>query len=78
MQAELRTSETIDRSTREYFIESKNNGSLIKTEDSARVCVALVLSSGVFESGGHVDFFDVKEADGEGGALRIEPLEATS
>ena len=73
MQAELRTSETIDRSTREYFIESKNNGSLVKTEDSARVCVALVLSAGVFESGAHVDFFDVKEGNGEGGALTIEP-----
>lgn len=59
MQKEIRESPTAHRETQEYFKELKAKGQLVTCEDSAAKCSAVIFED-EFESGAHIDFFDVK------------------
>jgi len=59
MQKEIRESSE-HAPTREYFDDMHKKGQLVDPNDTARVLVAL-LESDSFESGSHVDYFDVKD-----------------
>ena len=57
MQAELRSSSTLDSESREWFIKMKEDGKLVDCAASAEKCVRLALSESS-PSGSHVDYFD--------------------
>ena len=58
MQKEIRENPRVDRGVQEYFISLKNNNQLVDAEVSANKLFKL-LNEGSFESGSHVDFFDL-------------------
>jgi sepiapterin reductase len=59
MQNEIRESPTAHRETQEYFKDLKSKGQLVTCEESAAKCSAVIFQD-EFESGDHIDFFDVK------------------
>jgi sepiapterin reductase len=59
MVATMIDSTSIDSGIKEYMSSSRAEGTLVKADDTARKLVGLVLESNKFESGSHVDYFDV-------------------
>jgi sepiapterin reductase len=58
MQKEIRESALVDKPTQDYFIELKKNNQLVDPTVSADKLINLIASEN-FESGTHVDFFDI-------------------
>lgn len=58
MQKEIRENPLVDKPTQEYFVQMKENNQLVSPDASADKLVAL-LNSGNFESGAHVDYFEI-------------------
>ena len=58
MQKEIRENPLVDKPTQEYFVQMKENNQLVSPDTSADKLVTL-LSSGTFDSGAHVDYFEI-------------------
>jgi len=70
MQREIREAPLLDRETQAFYTKMKENGKLVTCEDSTNVLLNLLLTCEdstallvpnyySFESGSHVDYFDV-------------------
>jgi sepiapterin reductase len=57
MQYEIRNSTGCDEDTKTYFVDAKNNSTLVNPDDTA-VKMVTILEKGDYESGAHVDYFD--------------------
>ena len=61
MQTEIRQSEGCDKDLHSYFVNSFKEGKLVDPIVSAERLLNLILEEGQFESGDHVDFYDLDE-----------------
>lgn len=59
MQTSMRESETIDGDIKAFFRKSKEEGSIVVPTQSAQCLSRLVFGDMEFESGSHVDYFDI-------------------
>lgn len=59
MQKEIRENPSVDKATQDYFISLKESNQLVDSEVSASKLIRLLNTPGAFETGSHVDFFDL-------------------
>lgn len=60
MQTQIRECETQDEKLREYFTDMFASGKLVNPIDSAKKLLGLLVSE-KYESGQHIDFYDIVE-----------------